>query len=76
MGTVITMVAGYVISLFTKDDDKAFRMDLVSPLVYCLVPKQKTSVQDNIEYCSIEKGLHVITHNSEKEKEAETSASA
>lgn len=71
------MIAGYIISLFTDDDDdKAFRMDLVSPLVHFLVPKQKKRLQDNIEYCSIDKGLNIITYDNEKEKEVETSASA
>lgn len=76
IGTVITMVVGYIISLFTKEDEQAFRLELVSPLVYFLVPQKKKPIQDTVEYCSVDKALHIITYNSEKEKEAEANISA
>lgn len=70
------MVAGYGISFFTREDEKAFRLDLISPLVHFLVPNDKKQVPDNVEYCSVDKALRIITYNSEKEKEAEANASA
>lgn len=70
MGTTITMLVGYVISLFTKDDKGFLRLDLVSPLVYAFIPKEKKALQDSVEYCSVDKALHIITYNTEKENEA------
>lgn len=77
MGTAFTMITGYIISLFTKDDEKALRLDLISPLVYGFVPKERKAVEDNVEYCSVDKALHIITyHNAEKDKEAEANGTA
>lgn len=76
IGTVITMIAGYIISLFVEDDKKNFRTDLVSPLVHCLIPKEKKIIHNNLEYCSIDKALAVVTYYSGKEKQTEATANA
>lgn len=60
------MIFGYIISLFTKDDEKALRLDLISPLVYYFVPKNKKVLRNNVKYSSVEKGLHLIVYDTEK----------
>lgn len=72
IGTAVTMIAGYGISIFTKDDERNFHLDLISPVVHCLVPTEKEKiVPGNTEYCSVDKALHIVTYNTEKHKEAE-----
>lgn len=74
MGMLITMIIGYIISLFTKDEEKPLRLDLVSPLVHFLIPKSKKAVPETVDYYSVDKALTMITYNTEKEKEANASA--
>lgn len=74
IGMAITMIAGYIISLFTKSDEKPLRLELVSPLVHSLIPNKKKAVPDRADYCSVDKALAMVTYNNEKEKEANSIA--
>lgn len=73
IGTMVTMFAGYLISYFSKDDRKAFRLDLISPLVHFLVPKGKKIIADNSGYYSVEKALDKTVYSSTNEEDVKKS---
>lgn len=63
MGAVVTVISGYIISLLTKPDDRPLRLELISPLVHFLVPKEAKVAPNSVEYNAVDKALHFVSSN-------------
>lgn len=66
LGTVFTILAAYIVSMFTTTEDNPVRPELVSPLVHRFIPKQKGNVLDSVEYKAVEKVINILPSSPEE----------
>lgn len=70
IGTLLTVLFGFIISNFIRDDSSTVRPELLSPIVHFLLPEDKKQKKDLAEYCTVETALRMTSYDDEKEKEA------
>lgn len=64
LGMIFTIVAGYIVSLFTAKDNPV-RPELVSSFVHRFIPKEKKPVLDGVEYKAVENVINVVLTDKE-----------
>lgn len=69
LGTLLTIFFGWLISWLTGKDTRPARKELLCPLVHFLLPKEDEHTINVSKYYSVDKALHILTNNAEKEKD-------
>lgn len=64
IGTVITMVVAYIISIFTREENFV-RPELVCPMVRWLLPKEKRPISEVVDYATVEKAMYIVANEKE-----------
>lgn len=65
IGTIIAMVVGYIVSIFTREENFV-RPELVSPIVRWLLPKEKKPITSElVDYVSVEKAMYIAANEKE-----------
>lgn len=65
---LVTIIFGLLISYLLPSDDPPVHRDLLSPVIYFLLPTQKSNEKD-IGYYNVEKALHLVTVNSSEKND-------
>lgn len=64
MGTAVAMIVGYLVSVFSHDENFV-RPELVSPMVRWLIPKEKKPLSELVDYVTVEKAMHIVANEKE-----------
>ena len=60
-GCLVTIACGLLISYLFHNDDPPVNRDLISPVIYFLLPEEKIVFDAKKNYYSLDKALHLVT---------------
>lgn len=60
LGTILTLIAAYIVSLFTAEDNPV-KPELVSPLVRRFIPKERKPSMYEVEYKVVDTQLNIVS---------------
>ncbi|EFA00982.1 sodium-coupled monocarboxylate transporter 1 [Tribolium castaneum] len=70
VGALVTIICGLLISYVLENDDPPVHRDLISPVVHFALPNDDDMQKEkNKDYYSVEKALHLVTTNWEKNED-------